>query len=92
FLVDSVEGHRRFRKPKIFEIVYNDLINRAKSRGSDLIIFNQNVGNKTPQEFLAYLKQIGLKEEEIRMKFNTDCYLEANKWKVKGYVVRFNSK
>ena len=34
FLVDSVEGHRTFRKPQIFNAVYQDLVDRAREKGA----------------------------------------------------------
>jgi hypothetical protein len=88
FLVDSVEGHRTFRKPKIFEIVYNDLIERAKYRGASMVIFNKNALNKTPEGFLDYLKTKNLPEETVNMELDTEGYLEANKNGVNGYIVK----
>jgi hypothetical protein len=88
FLVDSVEGHRRFRKPKIFEIVYNDLIQRAKDKGARMVIFNKSALNKTPEEFLDYLKTKNLPEETVNMKLDTAGYLEADEDGVDGYIVK----
>jgi len=88
FLVDSVEGHRRFRKPEIFEIVYNDLIERAKERGASMVVFNKNALNKTSKEFLDYLKTKNLPEEIVNMELDTEGYLEADEDGVNGYVVR----
>ncbi|MEM5874931.1 MAG: hypothetical protein QW641_03345, partial [Candidatus Aenigmatarchaeota archaeon] len=88
-LVDSIEGHRRFRKEEIFEIVYNDLIERAKEWKAEIVIFNKNAPNKTPREFIEYLKSKNLKEDKIEMKLDTEAYLEANE-KVKRYVVKIS--
>jgi hypothetical protein len=88
FLVDSVEGHRRFRKPEIFEIVYNDLINRAREKKAKMIVFNIDVFTGTPQEFIEYLSRKNLPKESIKMRLDTDGYLESNKDGVTGYVVK----
>jgi hypothetical protein len=89
FLVDSVEGHRRFRNDKIFEIVYNDLIERAREKGAKMVVFNINVLNETPREFIEYLSKKNLPKERIEMRLDTDAYLEAEKDGVNGYVVKF---
>jgi hypothetical protein len=88
FLVDSVEGHRRFRKPEIFEIVYTDLINRAREKKAEMIVFNIDVFTGTPQEFIEYLSRNNLPKERIKMRLDTDGYLEAKKDGVNGYVVK----
>ncbi|MBU5682440.1 MAG: hypothetical protein KQA34_01885 [Candidatus Aenigmarchaeota archaeon] len=88
-LVDSIEGHRRFRKEEIFEIVYRDLIERAKEWGVEIVIFNTNVMNETSRKFLDYLKRKNLEEKEIEMKLNTGAYLEAKK-PIRGYIVRIS--
>jgi hypothetical protein len=88
FLVDSVEGHRTFRKPKIFEIVYTDLIERAKDKGASMVIFNKSASNKTSTEFLDYLKTKNLPEETVNMKLDTAGYLEADEDEVDGYIVK----
>lgn len=70
FLVDSVEGNRGLRKEKLFEIVYKDLIERAKESGCKRIVFNRYVMNLTPKEFVKFLrKKVGLKEINLRMGF-----------------------
>ncbi|MEM5875511.1 MAG: hypothetical protein QXX45_03000, partial [Candidatus Aenigmatarchaeota archaeon] len=86
-LVDSVEGHRRFRKEEIFEIVYNDLIERAKEWGAEVVVFSKNTLNETSRKFLEYLSSKNLKYDEVEMKLNTSAYIEAER-PVKGYVVR----
>jgi hypothetical protein len=88
FLVDSVEGHRRFRKPKIFEIVYNDLIERAKQKNAETIVFNKDALNKTPQAFIEYLSTKNIPEKRIKMGLDTDGYLEAKEDGVNGYIVK----
>jgi hypothetical protein len=50
-----VEGHRTFRKYKIFDAVYMDLIDRAKSKGCKKIIFSENGANETSKDFIRYL-------------------------------------
>ncbi len=87
FLVDSVEGHRTFRKPKIFDAVYKDLIYRAKSKGCEKIVFSENGVNETPREFIEYLGSAGLKKDTARMSLDTEGYLEADRDGVKGYTV-----
>ncbi len=87
FLVDSVEGHRTFRKPQIFDAVYKDLIYRAKSKGCEKIIFSENGANETPREFIEYLDSAGLKKGTARMSLGTEGYLEADRDGVKGYTV-----
>jgi len=88
-LVDSVEGHRRFRNKKIFEIVYNDLIERAKERKVKMVVFNKNVGNETPRRFIEHIGRKGLEAKKVGMKLDTEGYLEAGKAgnEVDGYVV-----
>jgi hypothetical protein len=88
FLVDSVEGHRSFCKPKIFEIVYNDLIQRAKQKNAKRIVFNKDVLNRTSRAFIEYLSRKNLPEEKIKMRLDTDGYLEANRNGVNGYVIK----
>jgi len=89
FLVDSVEGHRRFRNDKIFEIVYNDLIERAREKGAEMIVFNIDVYNETSRKFIEYLSRKNLPKGRIKMRLDTDAYLEAKKDGVNGYVVKF---
>ena len=86
FLVDSVEGHRTFRKPQIFETVYKDLVERAKEKGARTIIFSKNGSNETPKYFIEFLRDKGLKEGSVEMKLDTKGYLEADK-RIRGYVV-----
>ncbi len=90
FLVDSVEGHRTFRKPQIFQAVYQDLIDRAKEKGAKKIIFSENGINETPKEFIEFLDGLGLKGESVKMELDTEGYLEAEKYMVKGYSVNLN--
>jgi len=87
FLVDSVEGHRKFRNPNIFGIVYNDLIQRAKEIGASMVIFNKSASNETPKEFLDYLEGKNLKKQIVKMQLDTDGYLEASENGVNGYVI-----
>ncbi|MEM5832141.1 MAG: hypothetical protein QXT38_02415 [Candidatus Aenigmatarchaeota archaeon] len=86
-LVDSVEGHGRFRKEEIFEIVYRDLIERAKEWGAEIVVFNSYTPNETPRKFLEYLGSKNLKEGIVEMELKTSASLEAGRL-VKGYVVR----
>ena len=91
FLVDSVEGHRTFRKPQVFKAVYQDLITRAEEKGAKIAIFSNSGTNETPRKFIDFLRDMGLKQVSIKMKLNTNSYLEANKNNVSGYIVRFKS-
>ena len=87
FLVDSVEGHRTFRKPNVFSIVYQDLIDRAKENRAKQIIFNTTGRNETPQEFINYVKKINFNKGNTKMNLNTNGNLEAKRSFVSGYIV-----
>ena len=87
FLVDSVEGHRTFRKPQIFDAVYKDLIARAGEKGCKRVIFNSSAYNETPKQFIKYLGGTGLKKRKITMELDTGGYLEADDGAVSGYAV-----
>lgn len=87
FLVDSVEGHRTFRKSRIFDAVHRDLIERAKEKGAKRILFSDGGTNETPKEFMEYLGRLGLKKGEIKMKLDAEGYLEADEKMVNGYIV-----
>ena len=86
FLVDSVEGHRTFRKPKIFDAVRRDLMERAKEKGAKRILFSEGGTNETPKKFMDYLGHLGLKKGKIKMKLDTEGYLEADEDGASGYV------
>ena len=90
FLVDSVEGHRTFRKPQIFNAVYQDLVERAREKGAEKVIFSENCMNETPKKFIEFLGNSGLKKGNVDMKLNTEGYLEAEKENVKGYIVNLD--
>ena len=90
FLVDSVEGHRTFRKPQIFKAVYQDLVERAREKGAEKVIFSENCMNETPKKFIEFLGNFGLKKGNVDMKLNTEGYLEAEKENVKGYIVNLD--
>ncbi|EFD92858.1 MAG: hypothetical protein BJBARM5_0361 [Candidatus Parvarchaeum acidophilus ARMAN-5] len=77
FLVDSVEGHRTFRKKRIFDIVYKDLVNRAKEYHAKRIIFSVDGYNETPRKFIENIKEYGLKLDKTKMALDTEGYLEA---------------
>ncbi|MDE1850892.1 MAG: hypothetical protein KGH54_03820, partial [Candidatus Micrarchaeota archaeon] len=88
FLIDSVEGHRTFRKDQIFEIVYEDLLKRAKDHNSKEILFHKDAPNETPKLFIAHLGQKGLATEKLGVEFDVgDVYIEAHK-KSECYVVK----
>lgn len=82
FLVDSVEGHRVFRKPEIFFTVYQDLVGRARSKGARRIIFNKDVSNETAKDFIDYLDKtkykLGLNLEVINVRLDTAGYIESS--------------
>ncbi|MEM5813301.1 MAG: hypothetical protein QXU71_03000 [Candidatus Aenigmatarchaeota archaeon] len=86
FLVDSVEGSKKFRKPEIFENVYIDIIERAKERNAKRVIFNTHGPlNITPREFLNYLEKTKkLKERNIEVEDDTTItpYLEARRARI----------
>ena len=86
FLVDSVEGHRTFRKPQIFDAVYRDLIARAGEKGAKEVIFSAGGINETPGGFMAYLKSLGCRKGKAKMRLDTEGYLEADEDMVEGYV------
>ncbi len=90
FLVDSVEGHRTFRKPQIFQAVYQDLVDRAREKGAKRVIFSEEGINETPKKFIEFLEGLGLKRDIVKMKLNTEGYLEAEKSGVKGYTVNLD--
>ena len=92
FLVDSVEGHRTFRKPQIFKAVYHDLVERARDKGAEKIIFSENCMNETPNKFIEFLGNSGLKKGNVDMKLNTEGYLEAVKGRVRGYIVNLTKR
>ena len=87
FLVDSVEGHRTFRKPKIFDAVRRDLVERAKEKGAKRILFSEGGTNETPKEFMEYLGHLGLEKGKIKMKLDPKGYLEADEAGASGYVL-----
>ncbi|MCL5016549.1 MAG: hypothetical protein M1441_00165 [Candidatus Parvarchaeota archaeon] len=90
FLVDSVEGHRTFRKPQIFQAVYQDLMDRAREKGAKRVIFSEEGINETPKKFIEFLEGLGLKRDRVKMKLNTEGYLEAEKSGVNGYTVNLD--
>jgi len=89
FLVDSIEGHRGFRKEQIFKAVYQDLLDRAREKDAKTVIFSENGLNETPRKFIEFLGSLGLKKGSIKMKLSTKGYLEAEKSAAKGYIVNF---
>ncbi len=92
FLVDSVEGHRTFRKPQIFKAVYQDLVDRAAEKGAKRVIFSGSGANETPKNFIKFLGDLGLANGSIKMELDTEGYLEAEVDGVKGYIVDLNFK
>jgi hypothetical protein len=78
FLVDSVEGHRRFRKTKIYDIVYEDLLMRAKEYGAKEVLFGLDALNETPTDFNKHLSGKHLSKIKVKMALNTEAYLETD--------------
>jgi hypothetical protein len=78
FLVDSIEGHRRFRKSKIYDIVYDDLLMRAKGYGAKEVLFGLDALNETPIDFSEHLSGKHLSKIRVKMALNTEAYLETN--------------
>lgn len=93
FLVDSVEGHKVVRKPQIFDAIYKDLIYRAKEKGANMIIFGNAGMNETPKMFMRYIREngrnFGLKKQRIKMKLDTDGYLETEENEM-GYILKLD--
>ncbi|MCK5593939.1 MAG: hypothetical protein KAI18_01720 [Candidatus Aenigmarchaeota archaeon] len=87
FLVDSVEGHRTTRKDKVFEIIYNDLIYRAKMKNAKQIIFNRIVANETPIKFIEYIGKKGLDNTIIDMDIDIYTLEAADEENTKGYFI-----
>ena len=79
FLVDSVEGHRRFRKTKIYDIVYEDLLMRAKEYGAKEVLFGLDALNETAKGFTEHLSKKTASKTKIDMRLNTKAYLETCK-------------
>ncbi|MDE1811030.1 MAG: hypothetical protein KGH66_03245, partial [Candidatus Micrarchaeota archaeon] len=78
FLVDSVEGHRTFRKDSIFDIVFEDLVKRASEYGAKTVLFHKDSPNETPRMFIEYLGKRGLQDSNVEVKLNTgSAYIEA---------------
>jgi len=77
FLVDSVEGHRIFRKDAVFEIVFNDLVARAMEKNADRIIFGKDGLNKTSKMFIEYISRKGLVDMKIEFKIKANVYMET---------------
>ena len=51
------------------------------------MIFSENVTNETPKKFIEYLGSTGLKKGKVKMKLDTEGYLEAGDDAVNGYVM-----
>jgi len=67
FLVDSVEGNRKFRKEGVFKAVYQDLLWRANNKGANKLVFGGGDGlfNVTPKAFVEYLESSGVKKSVV---------------------------
>jgi hypothetical protein len=80
-LVDSVEGDLEIAENRVFDIIFNDLLERAKMRNLEYILFNIRVYNETPRKFISYIerayKKLGLRKDYFLVDFKTDAYLEA---------------
>ena len=90
FLVDSVEGHRTTRKDKVFEIIYNDLISRAKMKNTKRIIFNRTVFNETPKKFIEYIGKKDIEETVIDIDIDIctfETYSMEDDDEHKGYLI-----
>ncbi len=88
FLVDSVEGSQRIRDPVFFDVVRRDLQERARVYGADTVLFSHAPENRTPREFLKFLKRTGVEDSAAIMSLDTKAYLEAERGLVRGYRVR----
>ncbi len=88
FLVDSVEGSRGFRKKRIFEKVYQDLLFRAKEYGCNEMIIGNYAFNITPREFIKYISsKYNLELEKTKLKLETNAYFETDS-KGLNYIVK----
>ena len=87
-LVDSVEGRERIRNDAFFGVIRKDIEERAKLHGADTVIFSEGAINKTPRDFLKFLERQGAERGSIEMKIDTQSYLEANRGKVRGCLIR----
>ena len=77
-LVDSVEGNNAIKKSNVFEIIYNDLIERAIGLGAEKIVFGTyRNGNLAAQQFLRHVEEKGLPHEAMDLRLETEGYLEA---------------
>jgi hypothetical protein len=82
FLVDSVEGHTAFADRDILQVVYTDLIERARRYGSDMLLFGQKGANETPKAFVSFLRTQKLPEVRVDLdlpKDKNELYLETKK-------------
>ncbi len=87
FLVDSVEGNRKFRKNKIFDKVYEDLIWRARKHGCNELVIGNNALNETPKKFISYVvSKMGLKLANTDFRLSTEAYIETKENK-RNYIV-----
>ena len=67
--VNSIEGSISFRDQRIYTIVLEDMIWRAREEGADTLIFNAKPTNATPRKFVEFLNGSGLSPEETEMNF-----------------------
>jgi hypothetical protein len=101
-MVDSVEGNNEYLKVvgnDWKQLMYDGIIGVAKDIGVRTILFNEAVGNSTPERFVEFLRELKLEWHECELalisKPNKDRYLEAfggwekPKGKVTGYLVEW---
>ncbi|MDE1855916.1 MAG: hypothetical protein KGH49_01630, partial [Candidatus Micrarchaeota archaeon] len=90
FIVDSVEGHTELRSHGIFEVIYNDIIWRARKAGAGRVVFaNVETSNLTPLQFMRYVKGKGLAQGEVGVRTKTSGYMEARKH-TPAYIVELD--
>jgi hypothetical protein len=93
-LVDSVEGDLEIAENRVFDIIFNDLLERAKMRNLEYILFNIRVYNETPRKFISYIekayKKLGLRKDYFLVDFKTDAYLEAMRIPPSEYYLPMN--
>ncbi len=82
FLVDSIEGHTVFMDKEIFDVVYSDLVARARRYNSELLLFGEKGANEVPKAFVGYLRSQKLPEVRVDLdlpKNKDELYLETKK-------------
>ncbi len=67
--VNSIEGMPVFNSKGIFEMVYEDVLSRARSLGLKEVCFNAAPYNNLPNEFVDFLRSKGLTTDTVSSDF-----------------------